>query len=240
MLDIGLRLALSPVLLMQAVRVRSRALQLPEASGPREGISGSGPELSLVILGDSSAAGVGVDHQDQALTGQLTALLSQEFTLNWRLIAKTGATTGSTLKHLEGYTGSPVDVVVTALGVNDVTHAVPFAVWRKRQQALLMRIDQLFAPRILYMSGVPPLGQFPILPQPLRWTLGKQAARFDLALADSLRDETHRHHMPFDLPLNPTQMAIDGFHPGPEIYALWAKETASRIITDWPNISNRR
>jgi len=29
-------------------------------------------------------------------------------------------------------------------------------------------------------------------------------------------------------------MAEDGFHPGPDIYAIWAKEMASRILYDWP------
>lgn len=239
MLDTSLRLALSPVLLMQAAAVRARALQLPEASGPREGTIGTGPALSVLILGDSSAAGVGVTHQDQALAGQLSQQLSRDFTLNWRLIAKTGATTASTLRHLEGLTSFPVDIVITALGVNDVTHAVPFKVWQRRQRALHVRIDQLFAPRLVYMSGVPPLGLFPILPQPLRWTLGRQAARFDQALATSLAAEKHWHHMPFNVPLDPAQMAIDGFHPGQEIYALWAKEVASRINTDWPLVSDQ-
>ena len=239
MLDIGLRLALSPVLLLQGATVRARALKLPEASGPREGTIGTGPALSVLILGDSSAAGVGVSHQDQALAGQLSQQLSQGFSLNWRLIAKTGATTASTLKHLEGLAPSPVDIVVTALGVNDVTHAVPFGVWQRRQHALHARIEQLFAPRLVYMSGVPPLGLFPILPHPLRWTLGRQAARFDQALATSLGARKRWHHMPFDVPLDPAQMAADGFHPGPEIYALWGKEIASRINADWPPVSNR-
>lgn len=239
MLDTSLRIALSPVLLMQAATVRARALQLPEASGPREGTIGSGPALSVLILGDSSAAGVGVAHQDQALAGQLSKELSQNYTLNWRLIAKTGATTASTLKHLEGQAPSRFDIVVTALGVNDVTHAVPFKVWQQRQQALRARINQLFAPRLVYMTGVPPLGLFPILPQPLRWTLGRQVARFNAALATTLAAEKHWHHIGFDLPLDPTQMAADRFHPGPEIYAIWAKEMASRINTDWPLVANQ-
>lgn len=239
MLDTSLRIALSPVLLIQAATVRARALQLPEASGPREGTIGSGPALSVLILGDSSAAGVGVAHQDQALAGQLSKELSQNFTLNWRLIAKTGATTASTLKHLEGQPPSRFDIVLTALGVNDVTHAVPFKVWQQRQQALRARINQLFAPRLVYMTGVPPLGLFPILPQPLRWTLGRQADRFNAALATTLAAEKHWHHIGFDLPFDPTQMAADRFHPGPEIYAIWAKEMASRINTDWPLVSHQ-
>jgi lysophospholipase L1-like esterase len=239
-MDIGLRLALAPVLLVQAIRVRANALKLPEADGPRTGKLGAGPALSLLILGDSSAAGVGVEHQDHALAGQLVSLLARDFTVSWQLIAKTGATTGTTLKRLEEISPTPFDVIVTGLGVNDITHAVRFKVWQKQQAALMARLNQLFTPRLIYMSGLPPLGNFPILPQPLRWTLGRQANRFDRALTSSLAALPDTHHVPFDKPLDPTQMAADGFHPGAGIYTLWAKEMASRIISDWPVVSDAR
>lgn len=240
MLDIGLRFALWPVLLAQALTVRARALQLPEAAGPRSGVIGSGPALSLLILGDSSAAGVGVDHQDDAIAGRLAGLLGQEYRVSWQLLAKTGATTGSTIKHLHAHKPRHFDIVVTALGVNDVTHAVPFWVWKRQQKALMARIEQLFSPHLIYVSGVPPLGAFPVLPQPLRWALGRQASRFDRALARSLEGLPHVRHLPFDRPLEPSQMARDGFHPGSQIYALWAKEMASQIISDWPAVSQLR
>ncbi|EEX09439.1 hypothetical protein SL1157_1477 [Ruegeria lacuscaerulensis ITI-1157] len=53
------RLPLLPLLAAQALMVRQRALRLPEPSGPREGRQGRGPRLRLLIVGDSSAAGVG-------------------------------------------------------------------------------------------------------------------------------------------------------------------------------------
>jgi lysophospholipase L1-like esterase len=239
-MDIVLRLALSPVLLVQAIRVRAHALKLPEPAGPRTGTLGSGPALSLLILGDSSAAGVGVGHQDHALAGQLVSLLARDFTVSWQLIAKTGATTGTTLTRLETTSPTPFDVIVTGLGVNDVTHAVRFGVWQEQQKTLLTQLHRRFKPRLIYVSGLPPLGKFPILPQPLGWTLGRQADRFDRALVKSLGALPNTHHVPFNKPLDPEQMAADGFHPGPEIYRLWAKEMASRINSDWPAVSDGR
>jgi len=121
-LDILLRPLLLPVILVQAIGVRRRTLSLPEAIGPRKGNSGIGPELRLLIVGDSSAAGVGVHTQSEALSGQLVKALEPEFSVTWRLIAKTGATCQSTLemliddriKHTDTF-----DVVFIALGVND-------------------------------------------------------------------------------------------------------------------------
>lgn len=234
MLNFATRLALSPLLLAQGLSVRANALHLPEALGPRTGRLGSGPTLSLLILGDSSAAGVGVDHQNDALAGQLTGLLADRFTLDWQLVAKTGATTRTALQWLESHPPAPIDIIVTALGVNDVTHAVPYPLWLRQQKRMFARIRMLFAPRMIYVSGVPPLGSFPILPQPLRWSLGKQAQRFDAGLSRLVHTSSWIRHVPFDRPLLPSQMARDGFHPGPEIYSEWAKEMASRIVSDWP------
>ena len=55
----------------------ARALRLPEAEGPRAGSAGEGPALRLLILGDSSAAGVGTTHQEEALLGQMRKRFSQ-------------------------------------------------------------------------------------------------------------------------------------------------------------------
>ena len=79
--DITATLLLSPLLLAQAVRVRKIALQLPEAAGPRTGITGSGPALRVLIIGDSSAAGVGAPTQEVALAGRLANSLGKNHTV---------------------------------------------------------------------------------------------------------------------------------------------------------------
>lgn len=235
-LDVAAKLVLAPVLGVQAIKVRNRALHLPEASGAREGAIGSGPPLRLLIVGDSSAAGVGVPTQSLALSGQLAAALASRFSVQWHLHAKTGATTASTLRSLDTRTLQPADIVVTALGVNDVTHAVPCSLWLRRQHNLRALLRERTGAKRLYVTGLPPLGLFPLLPDPLRWVLGRTATRFDRALSRSLAGEEDCVHVPQPTDLNTNHMAADGFHPGPEIYALWANEMASRIITDWPEI----
>ena len=81
-----------PLLLWQGKRVRKLALHLPEAAGPRSGVSGDAqlPPLRLLICGDSAAAGVGVTLQDDALSGQLVSLLAPHYRVQWQLEAQTG------------------------------------------------------------------------------------------------------------------------------------------------------
>lgn len=236
-LDTAIRVLLAPLLIAQAVRVRRTAQSLPEAAGPRSGTTGAGPTLRIAFIGDSSAAGVGVDNQTEALAGQLVLLLSARFKVRWHLNAAIGATTRSTIARLETSPSVPVDVVFVALGVNDVTRLVPARLWLRQQRRLFRRLDRLYQPKRIYFSAVPPIGHFPLLPHPLRWTLGRHARRLEKLRGAALSGHPRYGVVPFNQPLDPTMMASDGFHPSAEIYRLWAKEIASRIFSDWPEIS---
>lgn len=227
--------ALSPLLLVQALRLRKRALRLPEAAGPRRGTTGAGPPLRLLIIGDSSAAGVGATTQREALAGQLTAALGRRRTVSWQLIASTGATTATTLARLKSDALDPADIVLVILGVNDVTRGGPQAAWLRSHATLRALLRHKTTAQHLYISEIPPLGAFPLLPDPLRWLLGRRAARFGTALAQALEKEPGCSYVQLPDTLDPADMAEDGFHPGPVIYAAWAKELARRILSDGPS-----
>jgi lysophospholipase L1-like esterase len=223
------RVLLAPVLLVQGLGVRRRALILPEPEGPRAGVAGQGPELRLLIAGDSSAAGVGVPHQDQALAGQLVAALAPRFTVHWQLHATTGHTTAQTLARLRDLPVQPFDIAVTALGVNDVTRQRPAARFRTEQAALAALLRTRFGVRGHWRSGLPPMHRFPVLPRPLRDVLGAQARAYDRVLAAGVAPGLY--HLPFDeARLDPAMMAEDGFHPGAAIYAAWAQDLAAAIV----------
>jgi hypothetical protein len=68
-------LLLAPVLLRQGARVRERTPVLPEAAGDRSGRAGAaeGAPLRLLIVGESTAAGVGVAHQRDGIAARLAA-----------------------------------------------------------------------------------------------------------------------------------------------------------------------
>lgn len=238
-LDLAARLVLLPVLLVQAMLVRRRALALPEASGPREGWLGEGPPLGLLIIGDSSAAGVGAEAQDAALAGQLAARLAESHRVHWRLIARTGATTAEALARLSDEPPGQFDVAVSVFGVNDVTRLVPLELWLTRQRRLADLLAGKFGARLICLSGLPPMGHFPLLPQPLRWVLGRQAARFDRHLGRLAAARPDAIHLPLDFEMEVSQMAADGYHPGPLIYAGWADAIAAlikaRLVTPLPS-----
>jgi len=223
-------IALGPVLLAQGKRVRRRVPTLPEPPGARAGLVGEGPALRLLILGDSAAAGVGAASQDEALAGQLAVALAPTFRLQWRLFAFTGATTGQVLRRLEADPPEACDVVLTSLGVNDVTGRLPLDAWRRRQERLVDLLRERLGARRILLSGLPPMHRFPALPQPLRWYVGSRARDFNRVLAEIAASRTGCEFLALDHEMmDVSAMASDGFHPGPPIYALWAQEAARRI-----------
>lgn len=232
-----LTILLGPLLYLQGRYVRLRVPRLPEPPGARQGVVGDGPPLRLLIIGDSAAAGVGADSQNAALAGQLVTRLGRHYRIDWRLEARTGATTRQTLMHLRRIARadqSSYDVLLTSLGVNDITRNTSEAEWLARQQELRDFARQALGVRLLIVTAVPPIGRFPALPHPLRWYLGRRAARFNHQLRQALMAEPAASLLDLHFPLDQRAMAPDGFHPGPEIYAAWAELAANLIRENFP------
>ncbi len=240
-LTLGLKLALLPVLLAQGRRVRAHALRLPEANGERRGVAGRGTvSLRVLIVGDSSAAGVGVATQDEALAGQLAHTLAERSgaAVGWQLVASSGHTVQDACEALRASELEPADLLVTAVGVNDV-------VGQTKTARFLRSLDELHALAVeragithAWHCGVPKMGEFPLLPSPLRWVLGRDAAHLDRALARHLAGNSKRLHLPLpstpqvtesDSGLPEGWMARDGFHPGPLGYRNWGRQVAEAI-----------
>ncbi|WGI22700.1 SGNH/GDSL hydrolase family protein [Amylibacter sp. IMCC11727] len=194
----------------------------------------------MLIVGDSAAAGVGEKTQDTALMGQLVKNLSHHISVEWDLIARTGGTTASTIEWLHDTAPKPYDAVVVSLGVNDVTRQIPLIRWLNQTATFLDLLTNKFSAKHIYTVNLPPMGEFPVLPQPLRWIIGLRVNRFDKAMAkyQATRPEVTRLHL--DLPLDPNLMASDGYHPGPDIYALWAEEVAKEILADFDAIGKNK
>ena len=229
MRDFLTALALSPLLVPQALWTGLRIARLPEAAGPRTGEMGAGPPLRLLVLGDSSAAGVGVEHQRDALGGQLAQQLADTHRVHWQVIAKSGGTAGSTLKLLAHSPPDPCDMVVIALGVNDSKNGHSLRRWTRDYAALIALVQTRTGAREILVSAVPDLGVFPALPWPLSAIIGRRARQFETALREVAKHRPHVHHMPMTIPLRPETLASDGLHPGPQTYQVWAQGVAGHI-----------
>ncbi|WP_310462693.1 SGNH/GDSL hydrolase family protein [Sphaerotilus sp.] len=243
------KVALSPLLLWQGRQVRREAPRLPEASGPRLGLTGQDPQggamprLRLLIVGDSSGAGVGAVTQDEALAGRLSQALARRLKapIAWQLVARTGWTTADATAALRELSAQgrlpPADIMVMALGVNDAVQQTGPRRWTAQLDALEACACELAGVHQTVATAVPPMHLFPLLPQPLRWVLGRSARALDAALVQWTADSGTRAYfeMPFDARRDDVRelMASDGFHPGPALYQRWGEALALQIAADY-------
>lgn len=224
--------ALLPIIIIQGVKVRKDTPRLIEASGDRDGLAGQGDPLSLLILGDSAAAGVGVETQQDALSGAIMSQLKNEYTLQWKLHAKTGDTTKQVYQAVQQLEHKKYDIVITSIGVNDVTKLTSAKSWIKQQKQLFTQIQKQFQPKLIIVSGVPLMQHFPALPNPLAWLFGKYAEQMNQTLQQWLAPQSQFRFIQYDIESFQAMdlpMASDGFHPSKEIYAIWGQQVATLI-----------
>lgn len=206
-------------LLPQALWLRHRAPRFAEAAGQPAGEFEGPDPVRLVAIGDSIIAGVGCRTLEQACVGQTARCLADHLGrgVRWISLGRSGATTGRILRDLvPQLPDPPIDYIVISTGVNDITSLKTLAQWRARLTALMAALKVQAPGARIAMIGVPPLGYFPRLPQPLRALFGLRAKAFDLAASRLFAPLEQAVYVPFEGSLRPDQFAADGYHPSEE------------------------
>jgi lysophospholipase L1-like esterase len=227
-------LPLLPFLFWQGKRTRRITPRLPEAQGPTCGATGSsfaGRPLKLLTVGESPVAGVGVDMHENAITGQFAAALAREFRrpIEWRACGRNGVTVREALQQVvPAIPVEPVDLALIAFGVNDTTAFRPVARWRDDLSELVEAVKVRCRPQLILLSGVPPVGRFPALPQPLRAVMGLKANALDAATRDIAAAMPQVLYVPLALdPAEAALMAHDGYHPSAAGCVAWGSALAN-------------
>ena len=182
-----LKLALTPLLVAQALRDPA-----PGAGAARGGRTPRRPRrarrrrrLRLLVAGDSSAAGVGVAHQDQAVVGYLVRTLRARVApgRSSGAFAPAPASPRAPCSSCCAAPPPPADVAVVITGVNDVVDQIPV------RRALR---DRARARRLAARPGAGATSSSPrcrrctssrSCREPLRRVVGADARRHDQALA---------------------------------------------------------
>lgn len=258
---------LAPVYLYQGRRIKRDTVRLPEPHGERHGhvqLNHSANTLSantqkdavkktltVMIVGDSAAAGVGSQTQQEALAGKLIPILQQQSViqtqfdeLTWSLQATTGHTSFDILRRLYilPTPSQAVDIMVLSVGVNDTTANVSARKWQQQIEAIITIAQRKFGVRELIFSSLPPMAQMPAIPAPLNNFVGAKASILDKILQKICAEHDSVTYMATDFPrmieehasgtpIDITVMfASDGFHPSSLMYGYWAQQL-SELIT---------
>lgn len=222
-----------PLLLVQGRHVRRVTPRLPGATGPASGTVGLGPSpLRLLVVGESTVAGVGASTHDTALTGQIAVALHEQLgrTIEWHAVGLNGVTAERTrLELVPLIPEESFDVVAIVLGVNDVLSLHGPRRWSRDLVSLVSSIRDRVGPATILLAEVPPMEKFPAFPQPLRGMLGARAAALGRASAHLCRQLEDVWCCRGSVEEDPRFFCEDRFHPSEAGYRAWGEAMAREI-----------
>ncbi len=181
--------------------------------------SGQGP--LWVVLGDSTAQGIGAPTFDQGYVGQLRTALDGHSSTPWRVLnlsrsgAKAAEVVSAQLPRLEALAGAPA-LVTCAIGANDM--------FRTPLPGLLASLREI-------MCRLPAGALIATIPQglrPARATEVNDVIRAEAPAAGLCVAAVWAHPGP---PRH-GKLAADGFHPGLTGYADWTAAFAEALPDD--------
>lgn len=176
-----------------------------------------------VVLGDSTAQGVGAPSPDQGYVGQLRAVLDQDAPVPWRVLnlsrsgARAADVIASQLPPLEALEVQP-ELVTCAVGANDVYHT-PTPVLQAGLREIMARL-----PGGAVIATLPQ-GLRPAKAQLVNRMIRSEAPVAGLRVADVWATTGPPWHGKF---------ASDRFHPGRAGYTEWARAFAEALGLEMP------
>lgn len=220
------------VLAAEALAARARRYARPDLGlAVRSSVGAVGaPALRLVLLGDSSALGVGVDRAQDTLGGQLAAMLTRDRAHPRRVELSSVAVAGSRSVDLgtqvaRALLGRRPDVAVILVGANDATK-----LRRPREAAahLGAAVRRLRDAQVAVVVGTcPDLGAIRAVAPPLRQIVGWLGRRVSRAQGKAVVEaggvavDLGRDTGPVFRADRGT-LCHDGYHPSADGYQVWA------------------
>ncbi len=220
------------VLLVVAVEVWLAARNLPPAyvnpAPELQRFGTNGTKLKYLVLGDSTAAGAGAAYRDGIAVGS-----AQRLAKNYRVELVNAAVSGAKAVDIETTQLGRLaefkpDLVLIAVGANDVTRLSSPQMVKARLQSLCERLVEANRNIKIVITGAPDMGSIPRFAQPLRALAGLRTkqinqllypwiTRAGFTLAPIARDTGPAFRE------DPSLFCDDRFHPNGRGYALWLK-----------------
>lgn len=210
-------------------RIHAQVAEYAKAwnEGNATALQGSGAGPLWVVLGDSTAQGIGAPAHQEGYVGQLLSMLEEGWPSDqgsWRVLnlSKSGARVSDViaaqLPRLEALPDNIDPALVTcAIGANDLIRRTPLDRATSGLRAVIHRL--------------PPGAVIATIPQGLHRPrtellndlIRTEAPAAGLRVADVWEETAPPWH---------GKLAADGFHPGPLGYADWARAFAKILLPD--------
>lgn len=206
-------------------------------------------QFHILSLGESSIASIGVDSQEDGLTGSLAQQIEQQYQtkVSYEVTAKSGYTAAMVHDELLAQIKSEkADIIMIGLGANDTFKLSKPKKWRNDLANILDFLTTRFGDTPIVFINMPPTTEFPVFDRMLKYFVSKQMLLLRSELQGLIPSYPSAHYIPFKLTaeklikkyqLNGKRIPdfySDGVHPSKLTYNMWAREIFEFIQTNVP------
>jgi lysophospholipase L1-like esterase len=220
-------LPISPLLYLQGRYTRRKVGVLPDAAGETAGLSenGAGEPVKLLVLGESTVAGLGASTHEKALAGRFAHELSNKLDrpVKWTVVGKSGVTAKETIRQLvPRVPEEKFDYILLGLGGNDVLKLSSPRKWRRDMTRLISLLREKNPDAVIFVTNCPMIVASPVIPQPVKGILWQLSRLHDRNIRDfsSRMRAVYYYHQPHDF--DAEGFFADGIHPSEQGYADWS------------------
>lgn len=206
--------------------MNGKAVDAPNIPRTTQELGSSGPALKYVVLGDSTSIGQGTEYKN-SYTYQTAEQLAKEYKVSLTNIGVSGARAIDVQKdQLPKAVDLKPDVVLLAVGANDVTHFTSNGTFEKLVQSTIDGLRKDNCNLKIVVTGSPAMGSVSRFPFGARQLAGYRERQLNSVYA-RLITKNHLYSAPVALrtgpafAADPTLFAQDNFHPNARGYALW-------------------
>ncbi len=221
-----------PVYVWQGLGVRRATHRMtPPAHDGELRFEGEGVPLKLLILGDSSAAGVGVEEIGLSFAGQLPRLLAQQTgrPVSARIAGMNSAVSAQIRDHVVPHIEPrDFDYVMLNIGTNDAKNFHTLRRFKRDFGTLIYALRARFPAATIIWAGVLDMQDVPALPSPLNRILGIRSRLIDHRGKELCR-ERGALAPESDWRMVRENFSTDGFHASEAGYLEWAEKAADYI-----------
>lgn len=222
-----------PIYLAQGIYVRQKSLRLsPPEEGPVEGKFGKGQAAyNLLVVGDSSAAGVGLDHTRETMGYQAAQKLQGRTgeTVAWRMSGHNSAVAGE-IRDVVVPNLAPDDYthIFIMIGTNDMKNWHSTRRWKSEFGGLLYALRTRFPHAKLYWHQAIDVRDAPALPALLATIMNWRVQLFNRKGAQLCVERGAVAVPPLDS-TNGWGYCRDGFHANKYGLSMWADHMLDHI-----------
>jgi Lysophospholipase L1 and related esterases len=216
----------APFLYLLGRYTRWKVGVLPGAAGDTMGVTtNEGEPVRLLVMGESTVAGLGARTHELALAGQFAQRLGKQIyrPVHWTVIGKNGVTARQTIDELVPQVPDETfDYILLGLGGNDVLKLSSPRKWRRDMTELVGILRTKSPAAAIFVTNCPMINLSPALPHPIKFILWQLSRLHDANIREFSgdMDRVFYYHQPTSVTKG---FFADGIHPSEKGYADWSE-----------------